>query len=138
MHVMKLNRLTAHLILPSMISGKHQEFLISKSYSLRLLFAICMILYSIGWNQSPRKQSSPPLPNMTVATPVKKQIVEWDAYTGRLETIEFVEIRSHVGGSLESIPFDEGQVVDKYTSDGPHACFCVIRKHSTNSSDLRQ
>ncbi|HCS53700.1 MAG TPA: efflux transporter periplasmic adaptor subunit, partial [Planctomycetaceae bacterium] len=37
----------------------------------------------------------------------------WDAYTGRLEAIEFVEIRSRVGGYLQSIHFDEGQVVDK-------------------------
>jgi len=85
----------------------------SKSYSFHLLFAICMLLCSIGCNQSPQEQSAPPPPNVTVATPVKKQIVEWDAYTGRLEAIEFVEIRSRVGGYLQSIHFDEGQVVDK-------------------------
>jgi len=54
-----------------------------------------------------------PLPMMTVAQPVRKQIVEWDAYTGRLEAIDFVEIRARVSGYLESIHFDEGQMVSK-------------------------
>ncbi|NQV24281.1 MAG: efflux RND transporter periplasmic adaptor subunit [Rhodopirellula sp.] len=50
-------------------------------------------------------------PSVTVATPIKKQIVEWDAYTGRLDAIEFVEVRARVGGYLKSIHFDEGQIV---------------------------
>ncbi|WP_420821481.1 efflux RND transporter periplasmic adaptor subunit [Rosistilla oblonga] len=48
---------------------------------------------------------------VTVASPITKQIVEWDAYTGRLEAVDFVEIRARVGGYLQSIYFDEGQVV---------------------------
>jgi multidrug efflux system membrane fusion protein len=51
-------------------------------------------------------------PTVTVATPVKKQIVEWDAYTGRLEAVEFVEVRARVSGYLQSIYFDEGQIVN--------------------------
>lgn len=50
---------------------------------------------------------------MTVSQPVRKQIVEWDAYTGRLEAIEFVEIRARVSGYLQSVHFDEGQMVAK-------------------------
>lgn len=48
---------------------------------------------------------------MTIAQPVVKQIVEWDAYMGRLEAIDFVEIRARVSGYLQSIHFDEGQIV---------------------------
>lgn len=54
-----------------------------------------------------------PTPKVTVAQPVNKQIVEWDAYTGRLEAIDFVEIRARVSGYLKSIHFDEGQFVSK-------------------------
>ncbi|MEW4456403.1 efflux RND transporter periplasmic adaptor subunit [Bremerella sp. JC817] len=53
----------------------------------------------------------PPAPTMTVAQPVREEIVEWDAYTGRMEPIEFVEVRSRVSGYLQSIHFDEGQMV---------------------------
>ncbi|TWT73073.1 efflux RND transporter periplasmic adaptor subunit [Allorhodopirellula solitaria] len=57
--------------------------------------------------------AKPPPPQVTVAKPVVKQIVEWDSYTGRLEPIEFVEVRSRVGGYLQSIHFDEGEIVQK-------------------------
>ncbi|MEW4486554.1 efflux RND transporter periplasmic adaptor subunit [Thalassoglobus sp. JC818] len=50
---------------------------------------------------------------MTVAEPIVMTIVEWDAYTGRLEAVEFVEVRARVGGYIQAIPFDEGQVVEK-------------------------
>ncbi|TWT63882.1 efflux RND transporter periplasmic adaptor subunit [Rubinisphaera italica] len=85
----------------------------SKYYSARLLFAMSMLFYGPGCDQSRQEQSPPPPPMVTVATPVNKNIVEWDAYTGRFEAIEFVEIRSRVGGYLQSIHFDEGQVVNK-------------------------
>lgn len=55
--------------------------------------------------------AKPPPPTVTVAQPIRKEIVEWDAYTGRLEPIEFVEIRARVSGYLQSIHFDEGQLV---------------------------
>lgn len=63
-----------------------------------------------------RQQSGPPprpVPTMTVAQPVVKKIVEWDAYTGRLEPIDFVEVRARVSGFLETIHFDEGQLVNE-------------------------
>ncbi|MEZ6090258.1 MAG: efflux RND transporter periplasmic adaptor subunit [Pirellulaceae bacterium] len=50
---------------------------------------------------------------VTVAKPVTKQIVEWDAYTGRLEAVDLVQVRARVGGYLESIHFDEGQIVEE-------------------------
>ncbi len=62
------------------------------------------------------QQSGPPprpAPMMTIAKPVVKQIVEWDAYTGRLEAIDFVEVRARVSGYLQTIHFDEGQIVNE-------------------------
>ncbi|WP_198953796.1 efflux RND transporter periplasmic adaptor subunit [Rhodopirellula sp. MGV] len=38
-------------------------------------------------------------------------IVEWDEYTGRFDAINSVEIRSRVGGYLQSTHFEEGQMV---------------------------
>ncbi|WP_146598790.1 efflux RND transporter periplasmic adaptor subunit [Novipirellula aureliae] len=54
-----------------------------------------------------------PMPSVTVAKPLKKRIVEWDAYTGRLEAVDLVEIRARVGGYLKSVHFDEGQIVEE-------------------------
>lgn len=67
----------------------------------------------LGCGQAPREQAKPPAPTMTVAQPLQKEIVEWDAYTGRLEPVEFVEVRARVSGYLQSIHFDEGQMVNE-------------------------
>ena len=50
---------------------------------------------------------------VVVTTPVRKPIVEWDEYVGRIHAIEEVEVRARVGGHLESTHFVEGQVVKK-------------------------
>lgn len=60
-----------------------------------------------------KDEPPPPVPEVTVATPIVKQIVEWDSYSGRLDPIEYVEVRSRVGGYLKSIHFDEGEIVNQ-------------------------
>ncbi|MFG0333108.1 MAG: efflux RND transporter periplasmic adaptor subunit, partial [Maioricimonas sp. JB049] len=63
---------------------------------------------------SAQSDSDPqPLTVVTIAQPVRKQIVEWDAYTGRLQPVDFVEVRARVSGYLQSIHFEEGQPVRK-------------------------
>ena len=72
-----------------------------------------LLLFAASGCGSPSAETPPPpAPTMTVAQPVMKQIVEWDAYTGRLEPIDFVEIRARVSGYLQEIHFDEGQIVN--------------------------
>ncbi len=63
---------------------------------------------------------TPPPPTVNVGKPVVAPIVEWDEYVGRLEAIEFVEVRARVSGYLESTYFDEGLIVEK------GALLCVI------------
>ena len=75
-----------------------------------LLCGISCCLVGCG-PSGPEAPPKPP-PVVTIARPVTKRIVEWDAYTGRLEPVDFVEIRPRVGGYLQSIHFDEGQIVD--------------------------
>lgn len=53
------------------------------------------------------------LATVTVAQPITKKIVEWDAYTGRIEAVDLVEIRARVNGYLQSVHFDEGQIVQE-------------------------
>ncbi len=50
-------------------------------------------------------------PEVIVATPLIKSIVDWDEYTGRFQAVERVEVRARVSGYLESIEFDDGQTV---------------------------
>ena len=52
-------------------------------------------------------------PKVTVAKPVERNVTEWDEYTGRLESIDSVEIRPRVSGYLEAVKFAEGAMVKK-------------------------
>ena len=59
-----------------------------------------------------REAPAPPETAVDVATPVVREIVEWDEYSGRLQAVERVEVRARVSGYIESIPFVDGQIVE--------------------------
>ncbi len=80
--------------------------------------AICLLLASVvatlvGCAKKSAPPSDPPPVAVNAAKPLVMPIVEWDEYTGRLDAIDSVEIRSRVSGYLQSTHFDEGQVVDQ-------------------------
>ena len=62
-----------------------------------------------------RKASAPPQPPLPVnfVTAVEKQVSEWDEFTGRLDAVEFVEIRPRVSGYITEIHFEAGAIVKK-------------------------
>ncbi len=60
---------------------------------------------------SPQQKAPAALPTVTVSTPLRREIVEWDEYTGRFDSIETVEIRARVSGYLNEVHFKDGQAV---------------------------
>jgi RND family efflux transporter MFP subunit len=50
---------------------------------------------------------------VTVAVPIQREVVEQDEYTGRTEATETVEVRARVTGYLESVHFQDGELVKK-------------------------
>ena len=64
-----------------------------------------------GCDSKPVAGSVPPPPPVTVAQPLQKTITEWDEYTGRFTALESVEVRARVSGYIDSIHFNEGQLV---------------------------
>jgi RND family efflux transporter MFP subunit len=72
------------------------------------------LLLLAGCDQS-QPQASPkavaPAPVVSVAKPVRHEVVEWDEYTGRFEALESVEIRARVSGYLNEVRFTDGQMV---------------------------
>jgi len=50
---------------------------------------------------------------VSVAQVVQKAVTEWDEFSGRVQAVEQVEIRPRVTGAIDSIHFDEGQMVKK-------------------------
>lgn len=54
---------------------------------------------------------APPPPEVTVATPLQREVVDWDDYTGRFVAPQDVEIRARVNGVITAIHFRDGQDV---------------------------
>jgi RND family efflux transporter MFP subunit len=52
-------------------------------------------------------------PEVAVAMPVRKSIVEWDDFTGRFEATDDVSVRSRVTGYLDQVHFQDGELVRK-------------------------
>ena len=56
-------------------------------------------------------QAQPPPPEVTVAPPLSRSVLDWDDYVGRFQAIEDVEVKPRVSGYLVGIHFRDGQYV---------------------------
>jgi RND family efflux transporter MFP subunit len=70
--------------------------------------ASAVVLAGCGDSQ---QQAAPPPPAVTVTTPVKRTVVDYDEYVGRFVAVNSVEIRARVSGALEAVHFKDGQLV---------------------------
>jgi RND family efflux transporter MFP subunit len=68
---------------------------------------------SLGCNKSVAPTAEQPVPLVTVAEVVQKEVVDSDYYTGQTEASEIVEIRARVFGFLKSIEFNDGDYVQE-------------------------
>ena len=50
-------------------------------------------------------------PTVKVATPLSERVADWDDYSGRFEPVDSVEVRPRVSGAIQSVNFDDGQLV---------------------------
>ena len=53
----------------------------------------------------------PPLPQVTAAPSIAREVTEWDEFTGRLEPVQSVAIRPRVSGLVSKVSFEEGSLV---------------------------
>jgi len=73
-----------------------------------VLALLPLLLQACGGAQGP---AQPPVPEISVADVVQREITEWDEYAGRLEAVNTVEIRPQVSGYLQQVAFTEGKEV---------------------------
>ena len=57
--------------------------------------------------------AAPPPPDVSVAYPVQKDVVEWDTYTGYLQAPEVANVSARVSGLIIEMPFEEGSIVKR-------------------------
>src|SRR6195952_4146464 len=74
---------------------------------------------AVGAAMFSMRTSSAPPPSATAATQVSvatvgpSDVATWDEFSGRLEAVERVDIRSRVAGTVQSVHFREGALVKK-------------------------
>ncbi|MEM9941238.1 MAG: efflux RND transporter periplasmic adaptor subunit [Planctomycetota bacterium] len=86
------------------------------NYSITTCWLLIVSVLAVAGCENNSQNSGPasqPPAAVTVANPLKMPIVEWDEYTGRLDAIDSVEVRSRVSGYLQSTHFEDGQIVKK-------------------------
>ena len=66
-----------------------------------------------GCREQETEAAAPAAPQVAVAAPVVREIVEWDEYTGRFAAVERVNVRARVSGYLDDLQFDEGAIVEQ-------------------------
>ena len=64
-------------------------------------------------SQASQQKVAPPEVAVSVSKPMKRDVVEWDEYTGRFDAVETVEIRARVSGYLGEVRFKDGQMVNQ-------------------------
>jgi RND family efflux transporter MFP subunit len=68
-----------------------------------------LALAACGQNATP--PAAPPPPQVTVARPVQRPVVDQDEYVGRFLAVDSVEVRARVSGYLDQVHFKDGQMV---------------------------
>lgn len=76
-----------------------------------LIAAIALTWYLLRGSSAPA--ATPPPPVVTVATPLQREVTEWDEYIGRFEASRSVELRPRVSGQITAVHFRDGQIVRK-------------------------
>jgi multidrug efflux system membrane fusion protein len=64
-------------------------------------------------SEKPAQAPAAAVPSVTIATPVKRTVTDWDEFTGRFEAVEQVDVRARVGGFVTRVGFSDGELVHK-------------------------
>src|SRR4029453_5480391 len=82
--------------------------------SRRAAVAASLLAVTVGLSSCTRVQTqeaAPPLPQVTAAAAVARNVTEGDEFTGRLEAVQSVAVRPRVSGLIAGVSFQEGSLV---------------------------
>ncbi|RVT94912.1 efflux RND transporter periplasmic adaptor subunit [Sphingomonas crocodyli] len=80
-----------------------------------ILGAAAVLIAAVGWFLFHRGQPAMamPTPVVTVASPIAREVTEWDTYIGRFAASQAVEVRPRVAGQIVARHFRDGDTVRK-------------------------
>ena len=80
---------------------------------LRMLAALLPLLVAAGCTSQAASEHAMPVPEVSVAEVLVRDVQRWDEFTGRVAAVESVELRPRVSGYVERLAYTEGQYVEK-------------------------
>jgi membrane fusion protein, multidrug efflux system len=82
---------------------------------LTALTAIASALFGLSGPaaQATANASAPAATPVSVAAVAESEVTAWDEFSGRLEAVERVDVRSRVAGAVQAVHFREGALVKK-------------------------
>ncbi|MDZ3992532.1 efflux RND transporter periplasmic adaptor subunit [Pseudomonas sp. Teo4] len=86
---------------------KHSRSVIASAFALTLAAIL------VGCGPQAPASAVPDAPHVTVSTPLKSTVSDWDTFTGRFDATDTVQVRSRVSGYLEKVAFQDGAIVRK-------------------------
>lgn len=82
--------------------------------ALTALGALVTAVFTLRTTPAEATQALAPVATpVSVATVVQSEVATWDEFSGHLEAVERVDIRSRVAGTVQSVHFREGALVGK-------------------------
>jgi multidrug efflux system membrane fusion protein len=97
------------------MSSKRNRFTVTAVVAAILIVGSVLAAqhFSAMASETAAAQAAPQAAPVDVADVVVRQITDWQAYSGRLEPIDRVEIRPLVSGTLTQVHFQDGSLVKK-------------------------
>ena len=79
--------------------------------TIRTIAPLAPLLAALCAGCSKPTPPPPAPPTVEVATPLSQRVSGWEDYSGRFEAVDSVDVRPRVSGTIESVHFQDGQVV---------------------------
>lgn len=99
---------------PIVAAKPHRTWLWGSVAALAISSGAAVLLYpSVPGRSQDATPATPPPPSVSVAVVEPRKAIVWDEFSGRLEAVERVAIRSRVAGTVQEVHFREGALVEK-------------------------
>jgi len=87
--------------------------LLAAATALTVLAAIPAVFFGLHSStaEASAPAAAPPAMPVSVATVVSSDVAAWDEFSGRLEAVDRVEVRSRAAGTVQAVHFREGALV---------------------------
>ena len=92
-------------MVPPSTSRFRTVFLLVAATAVTGLLSACR---DAGPDEAQAEELPPPV---TVASPLRQKITEWDEFTGRFQPVASVDVRARVSGYLQAVHFEDGAIV---------------------------